>query len=292
MTWAQDQRIAYIKQQIEAGEGVTRPDVAARFNCTIQTVTATFHECKRRYPDLMAYDEKAKAYRRAELVRGVSGLSWKERALAAEAKVETLQTEFDGYKADQRSVDDFHIEKIAELQVSVETLTRERDEALEALARQIYDAWKTIPGWVPWVERGNSQKQEFARQKARELLQPSRPSTDTLAAAFAEHQRRMVEETIPAIEDDLRQQARVAAKLRLGQPIEQIAERSAELQAAQSRIEALEKGLESLTIAENHRITSGSPGPLYTAGWNEAFAAVATFAGALLSTHQGKDEGR
>lgn len=90
MTWAQDQRIAYIKQRIEAGEGVTRPDVAARFNCTIQTVTATFHECKRRYPGLMAYDEKAKAYRRAELVQGVSGLSWRERALAAEAKVEAL----------------------------------------------------------------------------------------------------------------------------------------------------------------------------------------------------------
>lgn len=105
MTWAQDQRIAYIKERIDHGLPVTRAEVGARFNCTIQTVTATFHKLKARYPGAMAYDEKAKAYRRADLVEGSAGLSWKERALTAEAKAAELQRVFDvQWKADQRAI--------------------------------------------------------------------------------------------------------------------------------------------------------------------------------------------
>jgi hypothetical protein len=90
MTWAQDQRIAYIKERIDHGMDVTRPDVAQRFNCTIQTVTATFHALKARYPGVMAYDAKAKAYRRADLAEAAN-LSWRERAQAAEAKLEAVR---------------------------------------------------------------------------------------------------------------------------------------------------------------------------------------------------------
>jgi hypothetical protein len=81
MTWAQDQRIAFIKERIDAGQPVTRALLREKFFITAQTATSTFHAVKARYPDLMAYDEKRKAYYRADLAaRGA--MSWKDRALA------------------------------------------------------------------------------------------------------------------------------------------------------------------------------------------------------------------
>lgn len=42
--------------------------------------------------------------------------------------------------------------------------------AVEALARDIYDEWKAEPGFVPWVEGGNSHRQDEARMLARAAL--------------------------------------------------------------------------------------------------------------------------
>lgn len=41
------------------------------------------------------------------------------------------------------------------------------DAELEPVARAIYDGWKDQQGWVPWVEGGNSTKQDEARRLAR-----------------------------------------------------------------------------------------------------------------------------
>lgn len=40
-----------------------------------------------------------------------------------------------------------------------------RDPIAEAEARKLYDSWSDQPGWVPWVERGNSLMQERARRE-------------------------------------------------------------------------------------------------------------------------------
>lgn len=39
-------------------------------------------------------------------------------------------------------------------------------DPVEAKAREIYDGWKGSPGWVPWVEGGNSNRQQQARRLA------------------------------------------------------------------------------------------------------------------------------
>ena len=41
-----------------------------------------------------------------------------------------------------------------------------QQQEIEAKAREIYDGWKDTPGWVPWVENGNSHKQDEARWQA------------------------------------------------------------------------------------------------------------------------------
>ncbi|MBM3927619.1 MAG: hypothetical protein FJ335_04050 [Sphingomonadales bacterium] len=38
--------------------------------------------------------------------------------------------------------------------------------ANDAAAKALYDSWSSQPGWVPWVERGNSDMQEEARRLA------------------------------------------------------------------------------------------------------------------------------
>ncbi len=38
--------------------------------------------------------------------------------------------------------------------------------AIESLAQQIYQSWESQPGFVPWVDGGNSTKQDEARQIA------------------------------------------------------------------------------------------------------------------------------
>lgn len=45
-----------------------------------------------------------------------------------------------------------------------------RAEAVEAMAEEIYDGWKDMDGWVPWVPRGNSNMQQKARGEARDLI--------------------------------------------------------------------------------------------------------------------------
>lgn len=41
-----------------------------------------------------------------------------------------------------------------------------RAELIEAKALEIYDGWKHLTGWVPWVEGGNSTMQDTARRQA------------------------------------------------------------------------------------------------------------------------------
>lgn len=43
-------------------------------------------------------------------------------------------------------------------------------EAEETLAKAIYRQWYAAPGYVPWVERGNSTMQDKARDEARRQL--------------------------------------------------------------------------------------------------------------------------
>lgn len=50
--------------------------------------------------------------------------------------------------------------------------------ATEVLAKTIYEGWRAREGWVPWVERGNSLKQDEARREARALLSQSTEGKD------------------------------------------------------------------------------------------------------------------
>jgi len=49
------------------------------------------------------------------------------------------------------------------------------DSAVEAVARVIYEQWNHVKGWVPWVDGGNSHKQDDARSLARAALAASLP---------------------------------------------------------------------------------------------------------------------
>jgi hypothetical protein len=72
-----------------------------------------------------------------------------------------------------------------------------RDEIVEVTARGIYASWYAQPGYVPWVERGNSVKQEEARRMARSALSvleaaglavvPAVPTEAMLATAWDVH---------------------------------------------------------------------------------------------------------
>lgn len=41
---------------------------------------------------------------------------------------------------------------------------------VEAMAKAIYAKWDKLPGWVPWVDGGNSNMQDLARDCARAAL--------------------------------------------------------------------------------------------------------------------------
>lgn len=43
-------------------------------------------------------------------------------------------------------------------------------EEVETMARSIYENWSDQPGYVPWVDRGNSLKQDEARSLARSAI--------------------------------------------------------------------------------------------------------------------------
>lgn len=48
-----------------------------------------------------------------------------------------------------------------------------KDERIEAVAKVIYEQWMGLSGYVPWVEHGNSNKQEDARRLATSALSAS-----------------------------------------------------------------------------------------------------------------------
>lgn len=50
------------------------------------------------------------------------------------------------------------------------TLNQNEKELVELKAREIYDSWSGQSGWVAWAPGGNSNKQQLAREKAREVL--------------------------------------------------------------------------------------------------------------------------
>lgn len=43
-------------------------------------------------------------------------------------------------------------------------------EMLEVVAQGIYDQWRFMPGWEPWVPNGNSMRQVDARKLARNYM--------------------------------------------------------------------------------------------------------------------------
>lgn len=89
MTWAQDQRIAWIKDRLENGEKVNRSDIVEKFIVTKQTATATMHKFRDRHPNSVVYDGRTKAFWAPD--KAPSVIDWKARAEAAEAKIEALK---------------------------------------------------------------------------------------------------------------------------------------------------------------------------------------------------------
>lgn len=61
------------------------------------------------------------------------------------------------------------VTKIVALHNAALSATTEQGEgdrfANDAAAKALYDTWSHMPGWVPWVERGNSDMQERARRE-------------------------------------------------------------------------------------------------------------------------------
>lgn len=89
MTWAQDQRIAWIKDRLENGEQVNRSDIVEKFIITKQTATATMHKFRERHPGAVVYDGKSKAFWAPG--KSPATIDWKARALAAEAQLAAPQ---------------------------------------------------------------------------------------------------------------------------------------------------------------------------------------------------------
>lgn len=55
----------------------------------------------------------------------------------------------------------------------------------EDIARAIYESWKDQTGYTPWVPRGNSNKQEEARDQAEVVIKAIAPTLDVLSSGFA-----------------------------------------------------------------------------------------------------------
>lgn len=90
MTWACDQRLAYMKAEIDAGRPVNRADVVAKFYVTKTTVAADWHRFDERWPGVAIYDSHQKAYVRADLAAD-GRIEWKARCAAAEARATRLE---------------------------------------------------------------------------------------------------------------------------------------------------------------------------------------------------------
>ena len=77
----------------------------------------------------------------ARLVNAEAGIKWEaERNVLLLAELESDEEEQDGKKA--------------------------LAAGIESLAQQIYQAWESLPGFKPWIDGGNSAKQDEARQIA------------------------------------------------------------------------------------------------------------------------------
>jgi hypothetical protein len=72
---------------------------------------------------------------------------------------------------------------VSHLQLEKEVREAQRDlrVAIEVIAKGIYDQWANDTaqpkGWVPWVDWGNSLKQDEARGAARKLIEDTRRTT-------------------------------------------------------------------------------------------------------------------
>jgi len=53
-----------------------------------------------------------------------------------------------------------------------------RRYANDAAAKVIYDTWSDLPGWVPWVKHGNSERQDVARLDAADMAQAALTGED------------------------------------------------------------------------------------------------------------------
>lgn len=91
MTWAQTQRLAFIKTKIDAGEHVQRRHLREKFYITNATAATTFRAFEKLYGDLAIYDPFQKAYVRKDLVRTEPN-DWRVRAESAEAQLVALTT--------------------------------------------------------------------------------------------------------------------------------------------------------------------------------------------------------
>lgn len=62
LSWAQKQRIDFIRRRLRDPGSLTRAAIAAEFGVSAQTATADFQRLEEHFPGLAAYDPSAKAW--------------------------------------------------------------------------------------------------------------------------------------------------------------------------------------------------------------------------------------
>lgn len=67
--------------------------------------------------------------------------------------------------------EDGHCELYREQPAPADKYAFDKGAALESLAKQIYESWQSQPGYLPWVNGGNSLKQDEARHIARRTFE-------------------------------------------------------------------------------------------------------------------------
>lgn len=65
MSWAQEQRQAFIKERLLSGHTVNRSDLRAKFNISIPQASIDIQTFQRLNPDAMRYNRTVKTYERA-----------------------------------------------------------------------------------------------------------------------------------------------------------------------------------------------------------------------------------
>lgn len=79
------------------------------------------------------------------------------------------------YKTPTHNMEVFFCDKIPE-KIAESVMAIAADELakkIEVRAQEIYCGWADLPGFTPWVRRGNSIRQQQARQMAREEIEKS-----------------------------------------------------------------------------------------------------------------------